>query len=76
MRVLLLYPNLYGMNMLPYAIALFISLLKQHGHKVDFFDSTNWSIPGESDFDSDKEKEKYLTARPFNDSKLTSNISF
>lgn len=74
MKVLLVYPNLHGMNMLPSAIALFISLLKKHGHKVDLFDSTNWSIPGEGDFDSDKEKEKSLTARPFDDSKLRSGM--
>ncbi len=69
MRVLLIYPNIYGMNMLPPAIGLFTALLRQHGHEVELFDSTTWKIPGE-DFDSDKEKEKYLTARPFDDSKL------
>ena len=34
MRVLLVYPNIRGMNMLPPAIALFSALLKQHGHTV------------------------------------------
>ena len=47
MRVLLLYPNIHGMNMLPPAIGLFSSLLKMDGHIVDLFDSTNWVIPGE-----------------------------
>jgi radical SAM superfamily enzyme YgiQ (UPF0313 family) len=41
---------------------------------VDLFDSTNWRIPGESDFDSDKEKEKILTVRPFDDSILRTQL--
>lgn len=69
MKVLLVYPNIHGMNMLPPAIGLFTAILKQDGHEVDLFDSTNWVIEGEI-FDSDKEKEKLLTARPFDDSKL------
>lgn len=73
MKVLLVYPNIYGMNMLPSAIGLFTAILKQHGHIVDLFDSTNWKIPDEV-FDSDKEKEFILTARPFDDSKLRCNI--
>ncbi len=73
-RVLLLYPNLHGMNMLPSAIGLFSSLLKREGHEVDLFDSTNWVIPSEENFDSDKEKEKNLNVRPFDDSKLRSEI--
>ncbi|SVD74093.1 uncharacterized protein METZ01_LOCUS426947, partial [marine metagenome] len=40
LKVLFLYPNTYGMNMLPPAIALFSSLLKQNGHEVELFDST------------------------------------
>lgn len=60
--------------MLPSAIALISSILKSHGHKVDLFDSTNWLIPGEEDFDSDKVKEKNLNVRPFDDSKLRSEI--
>ncbi len=74
MKVLLLYPNLHGMNMLPSAVALFSSILKNHGHKVDLFDSTNWLIPGEEGFDSDKIKEKNLNVRPFDDSILRSEI--
>ena len=34
-KVLFLYPNTYGMNMLPPAIALFASILKKQGHQVD-----------------------------------------
>lgn len=74
MKVLLLYPNLYGMNMLPSAIGLFTSLLRMHNHEVALFDSTNWKIPGEGDFNSDKEKEKLLNVRPFEDAKLSADI--
>jgi len=74
MKVLLVYPNLHGMNMIPSAIALFSSLLKAHGHEVRLFDSTNWLIPGEEEFDSDKVKEQYLNVRPFDDSILRSEL--
>lgn len=74
MNVLFLYPNIQGMNMLPPAIGLFVSLLRINDHNVDLFDSTNWKIPGEDDFNSDKEKEKILTVRPFDDSVLKSQI--
>ena len=76
MKVLLIYPNLHGMNMLPSAVALLSSILKSHGHKVDLFDSTNWLIPGEEDFDSDKGKEKNLNVRPFDNSKLRSEMHY
>ena len=65
MKVLFLYPNLRGMNMLPPSVAMLSSLLKQHGHSVDLFDTTHWRIPGEDEFDSDKEKEKNLNVKPF-----------
>jgi len=73
MKVLLVYPNMHGMNMLPTAIGLFVAILRQEGHEVALFDTTNWIIEGE-EFDSDKEKEKMLTARPFDDSKLWSDV--
>lgn len=76
MRILFLYPNMHGMNMLPSAIALFSSLLKNQGHEVELFDSTNWIIPGEEDFDSDKAKEKNLNVRPFDASKLNADIKY
>lgn len=69
MKILLVYPNIHGMNMLPPAIGLFSALLKARGHNVKLFDTTNYLIAGEV-FDSDKEKEKILTVRPFDDSKL------
>src|SRR3989338_1580121 len=65
MKVLFVYPNLRGMNMLPPAIAILSALLKRHGHQVELFDTTYWRIPGEEDFDSDKTKEKNLQVRPF-----------
>ena len=33
-KVLFLYPNTFGMNMIPQAMALFSSLLKKEGHEV------------------------------------------
>ena len=39
-KVLFLYPNTFGMNMLPPAIALFSALLKREGHQVKVFDTT------------------------------------
>ena len=74
MRILLVYPNMRGMNMLPPAIALFSSLLKQEGHEGALFDATDYPNPEEMEVDSDKNKEQYLNARPFDDSKL--KISF
>ncbi len=65
MKVLFLYPNLRGMNMLPPAVAILSALLKQRGVEVELFDTTYWRIPGEEDFDSDKVKEKNLQVRPF-----------
>ena len=61
------------MNMLPPAIALFSTILKAKGYQVELFDSTNWIIPDEGGFDSDKAKEQNLTARPYDDSKLNKN---
>jgi len=49
--------------MLPPAIALFSSISKQEGIKVDLFDTTYHAT--DESFDSDKEKEKNLQVRPF-----------
>lgn len=68
MRVLLLYPNLYGMNMLPPAIGLFTSILRKEGHEVGLFDTTIYE--GLAAIDSDKMKSENLNARPFDDSLL------
>ena len=62
-KILFVYPNLRGMNMLPPAIAVFSQILKNNGFEVALFDTTYYKIG--NDFDSDKEKEKYLAVRPF-----------
>ena len=74
MRVLLVYPNMRGMNMLPPAIGLFSAILKARGHTVSLFDSTDYPNPEDTDFDSDKIKEKNLNARPFDDALLRSSF--
>lgn len=75
MRVLFVYPNLHGMNMIPPAIGLLTAVLKQHGHEVDLFDTTNWIFPEEKLFDSDKSKEMILNVRPYDSSKLKENLN-
>ena len=37
-KVLFLYPNTFGMNMLPPAIALFSAILKKEGHQTKIFE--------------------------------------
>ena len=64
MRVLFVYPNARGMNMLPPAIAIFSSLLKQEGHQCRVFDTTYWDIPDEGLVDGEKFKEEHLHVRP------------
>ncbi|MBF0568214.1 MAG: B12-binding domain-containing radical SAM protein [Nitrospirae bacterium] len=70
MKILLIYPNIRGMNMLPTAIALFSSMLKEQGHTVSLFDSTDYPNIEDDEFNSDKLKEKNLNARPFDDTLL------
>jgi len=43
-KVLFIYPNLFGMNMLPPALAIFSALLKREGHSIDIFDSTYYDM--------------------------------
>ncbi len=74
MKVLLIYPNIRGMNMLPPAIALFTAILRKEGHEVRLFDSTDYPNPEDTTFDSDKLKEINLNVRPFDDTKL--RVSF
>ncbi|PKG31590.1 MAG: radical SAM protein [Methanoregula sp.] len=74
MRILQGYPNIRGMNMLPPAIALFTAILKQRGHVVGLFDSTDYPNPEDDHFNSDKEKEANLNVRPFDDTLL--KVSF
>jgi hypothetical protein len=76
-KILFVYPNLYMMNMMPPAIALFSAMLKQKGFEVALFDTTyylwdhaNASVTGQGvgkfDVSSDKRKEMTLQVRPFN----------
>jgi radical SAM superfamily enzyme YgiQ (UPF0313 family) len=53
-RVLFIYPNTYGMNMLPPAIALFSALLKERGHEVALFDATYYQTDHGVDSDGTK----------------------
>lgn len=69
MNILLLYPNLYGMNTMPPAIGYFTSILKEEGHNVRLFDTTVYEGLYGS-IDTDKEKSKNLNARSFDDSIL------
>jgi len=62
-KVLFIYPNTYGMNMLPPAIALFSALLKERGHRVDLFDATYYQT--NYGIDSDGTKETRLNVVPF-----------
>lgn len=65
MRVLFLYPNIRGMNMLPPSIAIFSALLKQEGHDCQLFDTTYWNVPDMGFVDTESYKEKHLHVRPF-----------
>ncbi len=62
-KVLFVYPNTYGMNMLPPAIALFSSLLKREGHQIEVFDSTYYQTG--YGIDSDGTKMEYLNVVPY-----------
>ena len=63
-KVLFIYPNTYGMNMLPPAVALFSSMLKKNGHQVEIFDTTYYAI--NYGIDSDGSKMENLNVMPFN----------
>ena len=62
-NVLFIYPNTYGMNMLPPAIATFSSILKNEGHKIEVFDTTYYSTDHGNN--SDGTKEEGLNVVPF-----------
>ena len=68
-KVLLIYPNQRGMNMLPPAIGLLSSILKEDGNDVKLFDTTYYERLDESEdseVDSDQIKTEKLMARPYN----------
>ena len=62
-NVLFIYPNTFGMNMLPPAIATFSAILKQHNHQVQVFDTTYYAV--DYGIDSDGSKEERLNVIPF-----------
>ena len=53
-KILFIYPNTYGMNMLPPAIAMFSAILKKERHQVQIFDTTYYSIDYGMDSDGSK----------------------
>ncbi len=63
-KVLFVYPNYFGMNMLPPAISLLSAILKKEGHQIELFDTTYYH---EDAFgtDSDGTKVKQLNVIPF-----------
>ena len=69
MKVILFYPNLYGMNMLPPVIGIFTTILKRDGHQVKLFDTTVYEGLNDST-NVDQEKANNLNARPYDDSIL------
>ena len=67
-RVMLIYPNQRGMNMLPPAIGLLSAILKDRGHTVQLFDTTYYESTDDSRVvrgDSDSLKTDKLMARPY-----------
>jgi radical SAM superfamily enzyme YgiQ (UPF0313 family) len=64
-KVMLIYPNHKGMNMLPPAIGLLSSCLKREGHSVKLFDTTYYDKLDRDSVDSDKSKTDRLMARPY-----------
>ena len=46
-KVLFIYPNTYGMNMLPPAIALFSAMLKKQGHEIKIWHQDVHHYPDE-----------------------------
>lgn len=73
MKILLVYPNLYGMNMIPPSFGLFTAILKREGHRLALFDTTMYE--GLSDqVNSDKLKSDNLNARPFDDTLLRKSV--
>ena len=72
-KVMLVYPNLKGMNMIPPAMGLLSAVLKREGCQVKLFDTTYYDrIEGKTS-DSDKSKSDRLMARPYEMPKQITN---
>src|SRR3989338_8210435 len=65
LKVMFIYPNLKGMNMLPPGIGLLSAVLKQNGVEVKVFDTTYYLYLDGKSVDSDGSKSERLMARPF-----------
>lgn len=65
LKVLFLYPNLRGMNMLPPAMGILSSILKRAGYEVKLFDTTYYQSVEGKEVDSDGSKSDRLMARPY-----------
>ena len=62
-KVLFIYPNNPGMILPPPALALFASLLKSHGHKMEIFDLSFYST--DHGVDSDGSRMENLNVVPY-----------
>ncbi len=74
-KVMLIYPNQRGMNMLPPAIGLLSAILKERGYTVKLFDTTYYESTDVDRLvsgDSDSLKTDKLMARPY---KMPNEIS-
>ncbi|MBI4567298.1 MAG: radical SAM protein [Planctomycetes bacterium] len=65
LKVLLIYPNYRGMNMLPPAMGLLSAVLKRAGFEVRLFDTTYYQKIDGVEYDSDGSKSDRLMARPY-----------
>jgi anaerobic magnesium-protoporphyrin IX monomethyl ester cyclase len=63
-KVLWIYPNTYGMYMIPPAIALLSAIIKKHDHKSEIFDLTFYAA--DHGIDSDGSRAEILNTLPFN----------
>ncbi len=63
MRILFLYPNFYGMNMLPTGVGLLIRAATNAGHKTSVFDTTQYL--GWFGEDNDEKKQAVLSVREY-----------
>jgi len=59
-RILLVYPNLPMILVVPLSIAVFTWILKKEGFEVEYFDTTQY---GDGDLSSPQKRIKYLQAR-------------
>ena len=64
-RVLLVYPNLRGMNMLPPAIGLLSAVLKRSGFTVKLFDTTYYEKLDDAHAEADSDAMKVDIPKEF-----------